>query len=355
MKEVRMTGRYAEDLLAIARTQLGYTESADNFIVTEEGARQGYTRYGQWQGDAYEPWDAAFAAFCLYYAGVRDVPADTKAEKWADELKRRGMYRDLTAENRPEEGDFLFTRDGEVTRIGLVEKTDDTGVTAIEGDVGGAVARVTYGWDDARLAGFGDPRTTLTDEAAGVTVTGIFPEGATLTVQLLAEDADGFTEAQDRIHAALSPLYDRYAVNLADVTETAVYVPSLTVNGEVVSPCKKVRVGVSACGGRFAGHGDVRVLTFSDEQTELLSAEEKDGGIEAYVKPVAVEKDSFLGRCGSEFNAVQIDCNMAGPIFLQGKGAGPEPTGSAVLGDIIEIAQAIAAGTEHEQPFTALI
>ena len=278
LKEVRMTGRYAEDLLAIARTQLGYTESADNFIVTEEGARQGYTRYGQWQGDAYEPWDAAFAAFCLYYAGVRDVPADTKAEKWADELKRRGMYRDLTAENRPEEGDFLFTRDGEVTRIGLVEKTDDTGVTAIEGDVGGAVARVTYGWDDARLAGFGDPRTTLTDEAAGVTVTGIFPEGATLTVQLLAEDADGFTEAQDRIHAALSPLYDRYAVNLADVTETAVYVPSLTVNGEVVSPCKKVRVGVSACGGRFAGHGDVRVLTFSDEQTELLSAEEKDGG-----------------------------------------------------------------------------
>lgn len=278
LKEVRMTGRYAEDLLAIARTQLGYTESADNFIVTEEGARQGYTRYGQWQGDAYEPWDAAFAAFCLYYAGVRDVPADTKAEKWADELKRRGMYRDLTAENRPEEGDFLFTRDGEVTRIGLVEKTDDTGVTAIEGDVGGAVARVTYGWDDARLAGFGDPRTTLTDEAAGVAVTGIFPEGATLTVQLLAEDADGFTEAQDRIHAALSPLYDRYAVNLADVTETAVYVPSLTVNGEVVSPCKKVRVGVSACGGRFAGHGDVRVLTFSDEQTELLSAEEKDGG-----------------------------------------------------------------------------
>ena len=87
----------------------------------------------------------------------------------------------------------------------------------------------------------------------------------------------------------------------------------------------------------------------------LACAEEKDGQIEAYVKPVTVEKDSFLGRCGSEYNAVQIDCNMAGPIFLQGKGAGPEPTGSAVLGDIIEIAQAIVAGSEHEQPVTALI
>ena len=87
----------------------------------------------------------------------------------------------------------------------------------------------------------------------------------------------------------------------------------------------------------------------------LACAEEKDGQIEAYVKPQAVEKDSFLGRCGSEYNAVQIDCNMAGPIFLQGKGAGPEPTGSAVMGDIIEIAQAIVAGSEHEQPVTALI
>jgi homoserine dehydrogenase len=87
----------------------------------------------------------------------------------------------------------------------------------------------------------------------------------------------------------------------------------------------------------------------------LACAEEKDGQIEAYVKPVSVEKDSFLGRCGSEFNAVQIDCNMAGPIFLQGKGAGPEPTGSAVMGDIIEIAQAIVRGTEHDQPATALI
>ena len=87
----------------------------------------------------------------------------------------------------------------------------------------------------------------------------------------------------------------------------------------------------------------------------LACAEEKDGQIEAYVKPVTVEKDSFLGRCGSEFNAVQIDCNMAGPIFLQGKGAGPEPTGSAVMGDIIEIAQAIVNGTEHAQPATALM
>ncbi len=87
----------------------------------------------------------------------------------------------------------------------------------------------------------------------------------------------------------------------------------------------------------------------------LACAEEVEGQIEAFVKPVAVEKDSFLGRCGSEFNAVQIDCNMAGPIFLQGKGAGPEPTGSAVMGDIIEIAQAIVRGTDRVQPATALI
>ena len=87
----------------------------------------------------------------------------------------------------------------------------------------------------------------------------------------------------------------------------------------------------------------------------VACAEEKDGQIEASVKPVCVEQDSFLGRCGSEYNAVEIDCNMAGPIFLQGKGAGPEPTGSAVMGDIIEIAQAIVRGTDREQPATAIL
>ena len=87
----------------------------------------------------------------------------------------------------------------------------------------------------------------------------------------------------------------------------------------------------------------------------IACAEEKDDGVDAWVRPEAVDADSFLGRCGSEFNAVQIDCNMAGPIFLQGKGAGPEPTGSAVMGDIIEIAQAIARGTDKDQPMTCLL
>lgn len=87
----------------------------------------------------------------------------------------------------------------------------------------------------------------------------------------------------------------------------------------------------------------------------IASSEIKDGKVSACVKPVQVPEDSFLGRCGSEFNAVQIDCNMAGPIFLQGKGAGPEPTGSAVTGDIIEIAQAIVQGTAAKQPETAII
>ena len=44
-----LTGDWAKDVLAIADTQLGYTESASNYI-TEDGRRKGYTRYGTWYG-----------------------------------------------------------------------------------------------------------------------------------------------------------------------------------------------------------------------------------------------------------------------------------------------------------------
>lgn len=101
---------------------------------------------------------------------------------------------------------------------------------------------------------------------------------------------------------------------------------------------------------------DLKAAEAADCKIKLIASSEiRDGKVCASVKPIQVPAESFLGRCGSEFNAVQIDCNMAGPIFLQGKGAGPEPTGSAVAGDIIEIAQAIVNGTAAKQPETAIL
>lgn len=48
------TGNWAKDIVAIAQTQISYTESTHNYTVLADGETQkGYTRYGDWYGDPY--------------------------------------------------------------------------------------------------------------------------------------------------------------------------------------------------------------------------------------------------------------------------------------------------------------
>ena len=65
VKDVELTGDWNRDVLAVAETQLGYTESARNFIINDQGEQKGYTRYGDWYGDLYGDWDAMFCAFVI--------------------------------------------------------------------------------------------------------------------------------------------------------------------------------------------------------------------------------------------------------------------------------------------------
>ena len=78
----------------------------------------------------------------------------------------------------------------------------------------------------------------------------------------------------------------------------------------------------------------------------IASAEKTGGSIKASVKPTLLSLENPLAQVRNEFNAVLISCNMAGDIFLQGRGAGALPTGSAMAGDIAEIAACIAKGTD---------
>ena len=65
-----LSGNWADDLIAVAESQLGYHESTNNYILDEGGYIHGYTRYGVWYGSPYGDWCAMFASFCLHYAGI---------------------------------------------------------------------------------------------------------------------------------------------------------------------------------------------------------------------------------------------------------------------------------------------
>ena len=70
--EAVMSGNWAEDLVSVAKTQLGYEQSEKNFeIDPADGVTlRYYSRYGQSYGNPYGEWDVMFLSYCLKYAGI---------------------------------------------------------------------------------------------------------------------------------------------------------------------------------------------------------------------------------------------------------------------------------------------
>ncbi len=66
-----------------------------------------------------------------------------------------------------------------------------------------------------------------------------------------------------------------------------------------------------------------------------------DGTIEYAVKPMNIELSHPLAGVNAEFNAVFVKGNAVGELMFYGPGAGPLPTGSAVMGDVMEISKTI--------------
>ncbi|MBC7773262.1 MAG: homoserine dehydrogenase [Pyrinomonadaceae bacterium] len=62
------------------------------------------------------------------------------------------------------------------------------------------------------------------------------------------------------------------------------------------------------------------------------------------VGPVLVPVSSALAQASDEENALIVRAELAGELFFKGKGAGPGPTASAVLGDLVRV-----AGQRREQ------
>lgn len=144
----RTDADWAQDMVLVARSQLGYTESKAD--VDEDG--NGYTMYAdQYYKDkpmVYADWDSTFVAYCLYHAGV---PQDI-IPQYASISALRGELARMNSEyytDDPQEfasilpGDIVMYKNAEGREtIGVVsdaavdEETDlTTALTVISGDV----------------------------------------------------------------------------------------------------------------------------------------------------------------------------------------------------------------------------
>ena len=83
----------------------------------------------------------------------------------------------------------------------------------------------------------------------------------------------------------------------------------------------------------------------------LAIAKMHDGGkAEARVHPTMVPDEYPIAKVGGVYNAIQIVGNACQDIMLYGRGAGSLPTGSAVVGDIMDIARQIQEGGRTCKP-----
>ena len=164
MNKVELTGVWADDVIAIAESQLGYQESEKNYQVQADGKTlQGYTRYGDWYGDPYGDWCAMFVSFCLNYAKIPKtaLPYEASCPQWVKTLASADWKLYQSAQDgQPAKGDLIFfDSDGDriADHVGLVAELDEKTETlqVIEGNSKDQVRKNRYALDDKSILGVG--------------------------------------------------------------------------------------------------------------------------------------------------------------------------------------------------------
>ncbi|MDB9987260.1 homoserine dehydrogenase [Candidatus Pelagibacter sp.] len=83
---------------------------------------------------------------------------------------------------------------------------------------------------------------------------------------------------------------------------------------------------------------DIKIANQLDLRIKLLGISElKNNQLFETVHPCLVNKKSYIGNVGGVMNAVIIEGKPVGESILQGEGAGPGPTSSALLSDLLLI------------------
>lgn len=137
-------------------------------------------------------------------------------------------------------------------------------------------------------------------------------------------------EAQTLGYAERDPTAD---VEGFDAAAKAAIIASLAFNARVVAG-DVYREGISEL-----TDSDIAAARSLGYVVKLLAiAEEVDGDIAVRVHPTMVPTDHPLAAVTGSFNALFVEADAAGQLMFYGRGAGGEPTASAVLGDVVDAA-----------------
>ena len=322
---VPLSGEWDRDLLKIAETQLGYTESQRNFdaVLDENGegyTLKGWTRYGAWYGIPYGDWCAMFISFCLNYADIPEsaIPYDCATTTWIDSLSARDMYAPAGTYD-PKPGDLIFfdwEGDGLSDHVGIVWAVNPESITTIEGNHTTSVELFDYSPSDSHIQGYGILPENPELAAAATQDTEPADDASTGTDVENVENNNEETDADvtgDAVDAA-----DSDAVNAADAAgttaegsanaEPAVNMPPFSYSERVAG----MRVSIDADEGAFPEGTTVKITAIEDDGI----AEQVAPAVSGQVVKVQAVDITFYDADGNEIEP-QIPIRVTMRPFIE--------------------------------------
>ncbi|MGH9450630.1 MAG: homoserine dehydrogenase [Terriglobia bacterium] len=90
-----------------------------------------------------------------------------------------------------------------------------------------------------------------------------------------------------------------------------------------------------------------------DHTIRLIAAARRrtSGEVEIFVRPMMIPRAAQLAAVLGPINGILLAGSKGGETMVTGRGAGGEPTGVAVLSDVVQIARAIVSGGATPTPF----
>ena len=158
------TGNQRADIVAVAKTQIGYHEGS---LEGTTNSSNNYTKYNVWNGKiegGYRyAWCHAFVSWCANQAGIGTdiVPKTAGTSTGRSFFVNQGTYRQSAANGGsyvPQAGDIIYYGSGSSpSHVGIVSDCDGSTVCTIEGNYSNKVGTRAINLSNSYIIGYGVP------------------------------------------------------------------------------------------------------------------------------------------------------------------------------------------------------
>jgi len=157
--------------------------------------------------------------------------------------------------------------------------------------------------------------------------------------------ADVLKEAQKRGYAEADPTFDIEGVDAAH---------KLTIMAAIGFGIPMQFKSVYTEGISRLAQEDIRYAGELGYRIKLLGiAKRKAKGIELRVHPTLIAERRLIANVEGVMNAILVKGDAVGQTMYYGAGAGAEPTASAVVADLVDVARMLTSDPEHRVPHLA--